>query len=133
VTGRRSRAAAFYELAAGSQKYEPEPARPVQADSLTSENAEPESIREVQGDDVPPEPPALRRSRAPRPRGRPSTRLVTVSELAEHLQVSRNTVYQLMDQGCPYLRVGSDRRFEPGEVMQWLRRRTEQRKREGLE
>jgi predicted DNA-binding transcriptional regulator AlpA len=132
VTGRRSRAAAFYELAAGSQKYEPEPARPVQADSLPSENSEPEPIREVQGDDVRSEPLAPRRSRAPRPRSRPATRLVTVSKLAQHLQVSRNVIYLLMDEGMPYPRVG-DRRFDLGEVLQWLRERTARRKAAGLE
>jgi excisionase family DNA binding protein len=68
------------------------------------------------------------------PRRRPAgTRLVTVSQLAEPLQVSRNTVYQLMDQGCPYLQVGSDRRFELDEAMRWLRERTARRKAGGLE
>lgn len=48
--------------------------------------------------------------------------LVGVKEIAKRLDVSRPTVFELMKEGMPSIRI-SERilRFDPDEVMSWLR------------
>ena len=48
--------------------------------------------------------------------------LLTITELAAWLRVSRGQVYRLMDEGLPYYRIG-DRRFERETVLAWLETR----------
>jgi excisionase family DNA binding protein len=48
--------------------------------------------------------------------------LMSLSELAQWLNVSRGTVYNLLAQGLPYYRVG-DRRFDRDAVLRWLESR----------
>jgi len=55
--------------------------------------------------------------------GRPRKRLLTIDEIGEYLQVSRTTVYKLLDQGMPNYRVGHVARFDVDEVLAWLRAR----------
>jgi excisionase family DNA binding protein len=45
--------------------------------------------------------------------------LMSLSELAQWLNVSRGTVYNLIAEGLPYYRVG-DRRFDREAVLAWL-------------
>jgi excisionase family DNA binding protein len=45
--------------------------------------------------------------------------LMSLSELAQWLNVSRGTVYNLLAEGLPYYRVG-DRRFDREAVLRWL-------------
>jgi excisionase family DNA binding protein len=52
----------------------------------------------------------------------PAGRLLTIAELAAWLHVSRGQVYNLMDQGLPYYRLG-DRRFDREAVINWLESR----------
>ena len=70
---------------------------------------------------------------AGRKRGRPRTRLVSLSELAEYLSVSRNTIYSLLEEGLPSVRVGEYSRLYKPVVVKWLRERTARRKAEGWE
>ncbi len=65
------------------------------------------------------EPPPERRAR-----GRPRTRLHSVSEIAEYLSISRTTMYTLMDAGLPWVRVGYFRRLDRALVMRWIAERT---------
>jgi len=37
------------------------------------------------------------------------------------LEISRSTVARLVKKGLPHIWVGSERRFNVGEVIQWLR------------
>jgi excisionase family DNA binding protein len=48
--------------------------------------------------------------------------LLTTSQLAEWLNVSRPTIYRLLDQGLPAIRLtpGGDRRFDRTDVLKWL-------------
>jgi excisionase family DNA binding protein len=48
--------------------------------------------------------------------------LMSLSELAQWLNVSRGTVYNLLAKGLPYYRVG-DRRFDRDAVLRWLESR----------
>lgn len=52
----------------------------------------------------------------------PAAPLLTIDELADWLHVSRGTIYNLLAQGLPYLRVG-DRRFDRDAVFRWLESR----------
>lgn len=62
----------------------------------------------------------------PRPRGRPKARLYDINELAAYLNVSRRTIYRLLDsKGLPHMRVGYVVRFDLAEVMRWLKLFTE--------
>lgn len=69
------------------------------------------------------------RRRAKKPKaGRPRKHLETVEELAEFLQVSRATLYRLMDLGLPYVQVAVEdrggRRFDREDVLKWLASRS---------
>jgi excisionase family DNA binding protein len=53
---------------------------------------------------------------------RPSGQLKTVDQLAELLQVSRSTIYRLIeDKAMPCVRIGFVLRFDVDEVMAWAR------------
>lgn len=47
--------------------------------------------------------------------------LITVEELGHRLSLSRATIYRLVDQGLPAVKVGSAVRFRPDEVDQWMK------------
>ena len=65
-------------------------------------------------------------SPASKPRGRPKTRLSTLDDLSEYLQVSRSTVYRLIDtEQLPHLRIGSVLRFDIPTVLKWAASFTE--------
>ena len=51
--------------------------------------------------------------------------LMSISELAAWLRVSRSQVYRLLEQGLPYYRLG-DRRFNRDAVLAWLESRKAQ-------
>jgi excisionase family DNA binding protein len=47
--------------------------------------------------------------------------LMTVSELAEYLQVSHSTIYRLRrDRHLPFLRLGGSFYFDPFEIQRWI-------------
>jgi len=41
--------------------------------------------------------------------------------LMQRLSISRSTVGRMVKRGCPHIFVGSQRRFNVGEVVQWLK------------
>ena len=47
---------------------------------------------------------------------------IDAKELTGFLSISRASVYRLMKQGLPYVKIGGSTRFIPGEVENWLRR-----------
>lgn len=50
-------------------------------------------------------------------------KLLTVSDVADLLQVSRVLVYQLMySQGLPSMKIKGARRFRPADVQAWINR-----------
>lgn len=46
---------------------------------------------------------------------------LTISDLAKRLSISRTTVYNWMESGCPHLKVGGVTRFLLPEVVEWMR------------
>ena len=50
----------------------------------------------------------------------PADRLRTAAELAEHLGVTRQTVYNQLKIGMPSIKVGRARRFRLADVDAWL-------------
>jgi excisionase family DNA binding protein len=52
-------------------------------------------------------------------------KLLSVSEMAARLGVHRSKVNAMRLEGCPAVRLGSIYRFDPAEVMVWLRTRGE--------
>lgn len=51
--------------------------------------------------------------------------LMTVEQVADHLQVSKRTVYELRARNAiPFIRVGGQIRFRQAEIEAWLSDRT---------
>jgi excisionase family DNA binding protein len=50
--------------------------------------------------------------------------LLTSKELANKLNITRRTLYKLINKGLPHIRVNGGYRFDEGEVIQWLRSRS---------
>ena len=85
-------------------------------------------LREIQRPEPEPEAESVKRRV-----GRPRKSLLTVDELAGVLKIGRTSLYNLIAAGCPYLRVGSVRRFDLDKVLYWLQRSTEHRQAADLE
>ena len=47
-------------------------------------------------------------------------RLLSAAELAEHYGICRASVYNLLNQGLPSIKIGRSRRFRLAEVDAWL-------------
>ncbi len=77
--------------------------------------------------------PDMKASAGVQGRGRPRTRLRSVNDIAAYLSISRTTLYALIDEGLPAIRVGFYRRFDRVAVMRWLSDRQKRRQAEGLE
>jgi len=45
---------------------------------------------------------------------------LTIEDLIEMLQVTRSTIYNLKKKGLPFIKIGSNVRFEQSEVINWL-------------
>ncbi|MBR0599892.1 helix-turn-helix domain-containing protein [Sinanaerobacter chloroacetimidivorans] len=45
---------------------------------------------------------------------------LTIEDLIEMLQVTRSTIYNLKKKGLPFIKIGSNIRFEQSEVIDWL-------------
>ena len=50
-----------------------------------------------------------------------SEKLINVKELAEKLGVSRSKIYVLINDGLPFIKIGSSTRFDYSEVMAWIK------------
>ena len=46
---------------------------------------------------------------------------LTIEDLIEMLQVTRSTIYNLKKKGLPFIKIGSNVRFEQSEVIDWLK------------
>jgi excisionase family DNA binding protein len=53
---------------------------------------------------------------------------MTLTQLAADLKVSERTVYRLLGDGCPHLRVRKQIRFDPIRVREWMECRYEKTK-----
>lgn len=51
----------------------------------------------------------------------PAPALVDVAGMARILQTSRPSVYRLIEQGAPHMRLLESYRFEPAAVLAWLK------------
>lgn len=49
------------------------------------------------------------------------TKLLTTSELAHHLKVTTQTLYNWRKEGMPKTKVGSQYRYDLDEVIEWLK------------
>ena len=48
-------------------------------------------------------------------------KFLTVEDVAEMLQVTRTTIYNLKKQGLPFIKLGKNIRFVQDEVVDWVR------------
>jgi excisionase family DNA binding protein len=51
---------------------------------------------------------------------------LTIEDLIEMLQVTRSTIYNLKKKGLPFIKIGSNVRFEQSEVINWLNKNHQQ-------
>lgn len=51
--------------------------------------------------------------------------LLTIADVCKMFQISRPTIYTLIDQGLPIIRFGKAIRFSSGSVQRWVSRREE--------
>lgn len=49
------------------------------------------------------------------------TKFLTVEQVAELLQVTRTTIYNLKKQGLPFFKLGKNIRFDREEVIDWVK------------
>ena len=54
-----------------------------------------------------------------------SEQYISTKELMAFLGISRSTIYRLLDEGLPRLKVGGQNRFPKEEVIEWLKEREE--------
>jgi excisionase family DNA binding protein len=54
-----------------------------------------------------------------------SEQYISTKELMAFLRISRSTIYRLLDEGLPCLKVGGQNRFPKEEVIEWLKEREE--------
>ena len=48
-------------------------------------------------------------------------KFLTVEDVAEMLQVTRTTIYNLKKQGLPFIKLGKNIRFDQEEVVEWVK------------
>jgi excisionase family DNA binding protein len=48
-------------------------------------------------------------------------KFLTIEDLAEMLQVTRTTVYNLKSKGLPFIKLGRNIRFDQDEVIEWIK------------
>jgi excisionase family DNA binding protein len=48
-------------------------------------------------------------------------KFLTVEDVAEMLQVTRTTIYNLKKQGLPFIKLGKNIRFDQEDVIDWVR------------
>jgi excisionase family DNA binding protein len=55
-------------------------------------------------------------------KGMPSDiKFLTIEDLAEMLQVTRTTIYNLKNKGLPFIKLGRNIRFDQDEVIEWIK------------
>ena len=53
-------------------------------------------------------------------------RFLTIEQVAEMLQVTRTTIYNLKKKGLPFIKLGKNIRFDEDEVVKWIRSNQQQ-------
>jgi len=48
-------------------------------------------------------------------------KFLTIEDLAEMLQVTRTTIYNLKNKGLPFIKLGRNIRFDQDEVIEWIK------------
>jgi excisionase family DNA binding protein len=48
-------------------------------------------------------------------------KFLTVEDVAEMLQVTRTTIYNLKKKGLPFIKLGKNIRFDQEEVVKWVK------------
>lgn len=48
-------------------------------------------------------------------------KFLTVEDVAEMLQVTRTTIYNLKKKGLPFIKLGKNIRFDEADVVNWVR------------
>lgn len=48
-------------------------------------------------------------------------KFLTVEDVAEMLQVTRTTIYNLKKKGLPFIKLGKNIRFDEAEVVDWVK------------
>lgn len=48
-------------------------------------------------------------------------KFLTVEDVAEMLQVTRTTIYNLKKKGLPFIKLGKNIRFDEDQVVEWVR------------
>jgi excisionase family DNA binding protein len=48
-------------------------------------------------------------------------KFLTIEDLAEMLQVTRTTIYNLKKKGLPFIKLGRNIRFDRDEVIEWVK------------
>lgn len=48
-------------------------------------------------------------------------KFLTVEDVAEMLQVTRTTIYNLKKKGLPFIKIGKNIRFDRDEVIEWVK------------
>jgi excisionase family DNA binding protein len=56
---------------------------------------------------------------------KPLLPLLTIADVCSMFQISRPTIYTLIDQGLPVIRFGKAIRFSSGSVQRWVTQREE--------
>lgn len=49
-----------------------------------------------------------------------NVKFLTIEDVADMLQVTRTTVYNLKKKGLPYIKIGKNIRFSQDEVVSWV-------------
>jgi len=48
-------------------------------------------------------------------------KFLTIEDLADMLQVTRTTIYNLKNKGLPFIKLGKNIRFDQDEVINWIK------------
>jgi excisionase family DNA binding protein len=48
-------------------------------------------------------------------------KFLTIDDVAEMLQVTRTTIYNLKKKGLPFIKLGKNIRFDQGDVVAWIK------------
>lgn len=51
-------------------------------------------------------------------------KFLTVEDVAEMLQVTRTTIYNLKKKGLPFIKLGKNIRFDQEQVVEWVKSNT---------
>jgi len=51
----------------------------------------------------------------------PKNKLYTVQDVLDYAQISRGTLYKLMNRGLPYMKIGRSLRFDEDSIREWFK------------